>query len=406
MAQPIMSKLTDLQCKNAKPRERAYILSDGLGLYLEIAPTGGKLWRFKYQWMGKQKRVAMGSYPETSIADAREKRHEARSMVAKSIDPAARKKEIKQAKILEHQNTFEAVAKLWYAKKSQDLSPRYAEQTWARIQADLLPQIGSKPITAITPLDIIRALKRVEARGVHELAYRLKQHCGEIFRYAVVYGIAKHNPVKDFESRDVLSKYKKSHFASIEPKELPEFLAALRSNKARLYKQTQLAIELMLLTFVRTSELIKAKWDEINFEEAQWTVPAGRMKMRRIHIVPLSTQAVEHLRELQKMNHHSEFVFPGVFNHRITMSNNTILQALAGMGYKGRMTGHGFRSLAMSTIKERLNYRHEVIDLQLAHAKANKIQAAYDRAQFLSERRKMMQDWADYLDSLGREGKK
>lgn len=397
--------LTDLQCKNAKPKAKAYILSDGQGMYLEITPSGGKLWRFKYQWDGKQKRMAMGSYPEISISDAREKRFEARAMVAKGIDPSEKKKEAKVARLTDNQNTFEAVAKLWYAKKSQELGQRYAEQTWNRIDKDLISQFGNRPISSIKALDIINALKKVEKRGVHELAHRLKQQCGEIFRYAVVHGITPHNPVADFETRDVLAKYKKGHFAAIEPHELPEFIKILKANKARLYRQTQISIELMLLLYVRTSELIKARWDEIDLENAQWMLPAERMKMKRPHLVPLSKQAIERLIELKEMHGHRDFVFPGIFNPKIHMSNGTILQALAGMGYKGRMTGHGFRALAMSTIKERLNYRHEVIDLQLAHAKANKIQAAYDRAKFLDERRKMMQDWADYLDSISPEGK-
>jgi integrase len=396
--------LTELQCKNAKPREKPYILSDGNSLYLEIHPNGGRYWRYKYRFLDKQKRCALGVYPETGLAEAREKLREARKLVSNGIDPNQNKREKKREAILEAQNTLEMVARLWHEKKAVGLSPRYANFMWSRIEKDILPKLGSRHINDIRPLEIIDALKRVEARGAHELARRLKQHFDEIYRYAVVHGYASHNPVKDFQSRDVLVKYRKGHFAAIDPSELPEFLKALHANKARSYRLTQLAVELMLLTFVRTGELIKSRWEEINLEEKVWIIPAERMKMRRPHIVPLSNRAVAILEEIKGLTGHREFVFPGQFNPRKTMSDNTILQAIAGMGYKGKMTGHGFRALAMSTLKERLGYRHEVIDVQLAHAKADKIQAAYDRAQFLDERKKMMQHWDDYLQALA-EGK-
>jgi integrase len=269
-----------------------------------------------------------------------------------------------------------------------------------RIEKDIFPYIGQRPINSLTSMDIIEVLQRAEQRGVGELAHRLKQNCHEIFRYAVVHELAKTNPVANFETRDVLSKHTKSHFASIEAKEIPAFLQALEKNDARLYRLTRLAIRLMMITFVRTGELINATWSEIDLEERQWNIPAERMKMRRPHLVPLSRQAMALLAELKELSvSHNDFIFPSVSNPRKSMSDNTILQGLSRLGYKGKMTGHGFRAMAMSTIKEKLGYRHEVIDRQLAHAPKNKIVAAYDRAQFLDERRVMMQDWADYLDT-------
>lgn len=393
--------LTELQCKNAKPKEKAYPLADGEGMYLEIFPNGGKYWRMKYRYAGKQKKVAFGIYPDVPLFQAREKRMEAKKLLNQGIDPSMHKQEQKIRAVADAGNTFEGIAKMWFEHKSKNISKRYGDFMWSRIEKDILPSFGKKPIKAVTSLDIIQALKKVEARGVHELARRLKQSCDEIFRYAVSHGIAENNPVRNFDSRDVLVKYKKEHHACIEIEEIPDFLKALHSNNVRIYPLTRMAVELLMLTFVRTSELIDAQWNEINLKEKQWVIPAERMKMRRPHLVPLSIQALAILEELHKLSGHREFVFPSMIDARHkSMSNNTILQALTSMGYKGRMTGHGFRALAMSTIKERLGYRHEVVDLQLAHAKGNKIDAAYDRAKFLNDRRKMMQAWADYIDGV------
>jgi len=398
--------LTELECKNAKPRPKPYKLTDGLGMYLEVMPNGSRYWRLKYRHFGKEKRISLGVYPQTTLAEAREKRYEARKLMEKDVDPSLHRQETRRHAMEESQNTFEAVAKLWFAHKSKGLSTRYSTFMWGRLEKDILHTLGHRPINSIVPMDIIKALKRVEARGVHELARRLKQTCDEVFRYGVSHGLVKANPVRAFESRDVLVKYRKTHFAALEPKEIPEFLNAMNDPNVRMYPLTRSAMRLLMLTFVRTNELIGARWSEINLDDKIWIIPAERMKMRRPHLVPLSKQAAGILTELQPLTGHREFVFPGMSNPRKHMSNNTILQALAAMGYKGRMTGHGFRALAMSTIKERLGYRHEVIDLQLAHAKGDKIQAAYDRAQFIDERTAMMQAWADYLDKQASEASK
>jgi integrase len=397
--------LTDTACKNAKPQAKIYSLTDGDGMFLEIHPHGGRYWRIKYRFAGKQKRLALGVYPEVSLSEARDKRQAARKLLREGQDPAAKKQEAKRQVLMDAETTFKAVAKLWHEKKSQGVSERYAGFMWRRVEADIITVFGDKPIASITSLEIIQALQRVEARGAHELARRLKQSCDEIYRYAVVHGLASSNPVANFQSRDVLAKYRKGHFASIEPREIPAFLAALEGNEARLFRLTRLALKLLMLTFVRTNELINARWEEVDLKAKEWVIPAERMKMRRPHIVPLCKQTLAIFEELKNISGHREFVFPGQTNPRKSMSNNTILQALSILGYKGKMTGHGFRALAMSTIKEKLGYRHEVVDRQLAHAPKNKIDAAYDRAQFIEERRTMMQQWADYLDTAATRGK-
>lgn len=396
--------LTELQCKNAKPKEKPYLLTDGRGLYLQVEPTGAKYWRFKYRYLGKQKRMAFGVYPEVSIAKAREKLQAARELLLDDQDPAEHKKAARRQLIAETEATFAKVADLWYQHKKTRIVEKHAKATWQRIEANLIKSyepkaaLGAIPISKITAADIIRALKVVESRGVYDLARRLKQNCGEIFEFALVNGLVSANPAA-FKSDNFLSKYEKGHLAAIEPDRIPDLLRDIQQNKARMYRPTAIALELMMLTFVRTTELIEARWAEIEWERKEWLIPAERMKMRRPHVVPLCTHALALLRELQTFTGNREHLFPNRNDPQRAMSNNTILQALYSMGYKRDMTGHGFRALAMTTIKEKLGYRHEVIDLQLAHAKKDKIQAAYDRTTFIEERHVMMQAWGDYLES-------
>src|ERR1700733_197820 len=254
------------------------------------------------------------------------------------------------------------------------------------------------PIAHIKPLELLQALRKMEDRGAHELTRRALQYCGQVFRYAIVTERAERDITADL--RGALRPFKRGHYAAIEADDLPEFLEALERNDARLFPQTRAATRLLLLTFVRTSELIGATWSEFKLEESEWIIPAERMKMRRPHVVPLSGKSVAILRELKAHTGYGAWVFPNQIDSRRHMSNATVLGALKRLGYKGRMTGHGFRALAMSTIKEKLGYRHEVVDRQLAHAPRSKVDAAYDRALFLADRRKMMQDWADYLDKV------
>lgn len=390
--------LTELQVKNAKPKDKPYKLSDGGGMFLLISLAGGKHWRLKYRFLDKEKLLAMGSYPEVSLSDARDRRHEARKLLANDIDPGAKKQADKQTALVQSQMTLEVVTNRWLEKKKKNLSKSYFSDIKARLEKDILTILGQKPINSITALQIIDVLQAVAARGANELARRLKQCLDEIYRYAVVHGLAVRNPVADFQTRDILESYEKGHHPCIEPSAIPVFLKAMKGPKARLYPLTRMAMELLMLTFVRTGELINARWDEIDWEKKQWLIPATRMKMKRDHIVPLSDQALAILEELKLISGHRELIFPGQVNPKNPMSNNTILQALANMGYKSKMSGHGFRALAMTTLMEELSYPYDVVDRQLAHAPKNKIAAAYDRAKYLPQRQKMMQDWADYLD--------
>lgn len=405
----IIPPLTEVQVRNAKPSQKSYKLFDGGGLYLEVATTGSRIWRLKFrQRDGKENRLTFGPYPEISLQDAREKRLDARRLIAQGIDPAIQRDDAKRIAAEQAANTFEKIAREWHANKVPTWSERTAKNMIVRLEADIFPQIGDKPIGELKHRDVIAALRKIEERGATEIAHRLKAVCSQIFSYAIQCGLADRNLVVDM--KDVLKTRRASHFAAIDADELPAFLAALERNEARMFQPTRIALRLMLLVFVRTSELIETPWSEIDLEKCEWIIPWQRMKRGKLtvnpdttnHHVCLSVQACSLLRELHGITGGSTYLFPNQRDRKKPISNNTLLVALARMGYKGRMTGHGFRALAMTTIKERLGYRHEVVDRQLAHAQRDKVASAYDRAQFLSERKKMMQDWADYLDSLAR----
>ncbi len=369
-----------------------------MGLYLWVMPNGSKYWRFSYMYDGKQKTQALGVYPEVTLKQAREKRAEVRSLLEEGKDPAIERKKEKATRRIDSGNTFKAVAIEWYENRKNIWKPRYAAEIITRLENDIFPTLGNIPVKEITPPLLLSVIRDIEKRGAVELAKRQLQKCGEIFRYAIATGRLTWDPSRDIG--DALKPVKKDHFASIEVEELPAFLKELNSNRARLYPTTLNAVRLILLTFVRTSELINATWEEIDFDKKQWVIPAERMKMGKEHIVPLAKQALEILRDQQEISGHREHIFPSPNKPRQPISNNTILGALKRMGYQGRMTGHGFRALAMSAIKQELGWRHEVVDRQLAHTPKNKIDKAYDRALFLEDRKKMMQEWADYIDSI------
>ncbi len=392
-------KLSDKACRTAKPKEKAYKLFDGGGLYLEVTAKGSKLWRLKYRYLQKEKRLALGSYPLISLAEARELREQNKKLLTQGIDPSAHKKEQKHLQRLNSDNTFEKLACEWYDTQKPAWSESHARYTWRRLDQNILPEIGHLPIKEVKPLQVLDALKKVEARGANEMASRCRSLCDQVFRYAIISGRCEYNPAADLQG--ALQPYKKTHYAAITSEQLPEFIRTLKSNRARLYPHTLLAVEMLMLTFVRTSELIKATWDEFDLEAKVWRIPAERMKMDREHVVPLSARVIDILRELKELCPTSRYIFPSQIQLSKHMSNNTILKALERMGYKGVMTGHGFRALAMSTIKEKLGYAHEVVDLQLAHQKKSNVDRAYDRATFIEERTKMMQDWDDYIKSLG-----
>lgn len=397
--------LSEVKCKAAKPAKKPYKLSDGHGLYLEVSPNGSKYWRMKYRYLSKENRLSFGVYDKVSLKEAREKCRAAQKQLEVGINPSHAKKEAKRNAALNAQNTFEAVAREWHEKQVDRWSQKYWDDVMQRFETNVFPYIGSRPIAEIEPPELLEVLQKIETRGALYVAGRIKQVCGQVLRYGVATGKCKRDPSSDL--RGALKTAKTKHYAALDIKEMPEFLQALEKNDARLFARTRRAIRLLMLTFTRTTELIHARWNEFDLENAQWEIPAERMKMRTAHIVPLSRQVMELLKEQKEETQHlnTEFVFPNQIRPINPMSNATVLVAIRNMGYGGRMTGHGFRALAMSTIKEKLGYRHEVVDRQLAHAPGNKVDRAYDRAKFLDDRREMMQKWADYMDAVASDNK-
>ncbi|RJG02520.1 tyrosine-type recombinase/integrase [Noviherbaspirillum sedimenti] len=398
--------LTDVQPRTAKPKDKPYKLTDGGGLYLLINADGAKYWRMDYRHGSARRTLAFGKYPEVSLADARAKRMAARKLLDQGIDPGQDKKDRERLKSEAAANTFEKLAREWHTNKLASWRESTAKDTMRRLEIDIFPEIGSMPIATITPQQMIAALRKIESRGAQEVAHRIKATCARVFSYAIQSGIADRNPAADL--KDVLKPAKAGHFAAITADELPAFLAAMDKNDARLFKPTRIALRLMMLLFVRTSELIETPWAEIDLANGEWIIPWQRMKRGKLtvnpdetnHHVCLSKQALALLNELHTLTGGGKYLFPNQRDHKKPMSNGAILMALKRMGYQNRMTGHGFRALAMSTIKERLGYRHEVVDRQLAHAHKDKVESAYDRAKFLAERKVMMQDWANFIDGI------
>lgn len=384
--------LTDTQLRSAKPRDRARRLSDGGGLYLQIEPSGGKYWRYNFRFNGKQKTLALGVYPDVSLAKARARHQRARERLAEGIDPSIDKQV--SAK------TFEAVAREWYAHWKSGRNERHAGYVLKRLEVDIFSEIGSLPVSDIPTSAFRDAVKKIEQRGALDIAKRVLQNCRQIMRYAVANDLAKHNPVADVRPADVLKPHKRRNYPRVGAKELPELLQKIDTYVGA--EHTRLALQLMALTFVRTQELIGARWSEFDTKASRWDIPAVRMKMKTPHIVPLSKQAKAVLERLREISFNRELVFPGDMNPHKPMSNNTLLFALYRMGYRGRMTGHGFRGVA-STILHEKGWPHEHIELQLAHQERDDTSAAYNHALYLEPRAKMMQAWADYLDTLRRE---
>jgi len=387
--------LNDMKCRTASPRTKTYKLSDSEGLYLEVTPNGSKLWRLKYRFAGSEKRIALGSYPKVSLLQVRQDRDTCKAHLRDGIDPVLERLRQKQTATLLAEHTFEAVTLEWIEKNSLVWSERYTQTVLHRFKKYILPHLGRFPISQITPLMILACLQKIE-RNAPYMAQRMKTLVRNVFNYAIPTGRLQFNPTNGIEQ--AMKKHKSRHFAAISLDELPKFLFDLFEYRSRVHRQTFLAIYLMMLTFVRTSELIEAKWKEIDFEKAMWIIPAERMKMKLPHMVPLSKQALKMFAELKDMNGLGEYVFPSFVRSKKTMSKFTILVALKRMGYKNRMTGHGFRSLALGVLKEKLKYAHHVADRQLAHVPQSNTDRAYDRAQYLDDRIVMMQHYADYLD--------
>ena len=386
--------LTDVKARNTKPQPRPIKVFDGGGLFLLVQPNGGKCWRYKYRFSGKEKLLALGSYPDVSLEEARDRHRKARKDLAAGNDPGEIKKETKRLDKLKSGNTFEAIAREWHDHRKHNWTPKHAQQIMTRMEANLFPRLGNRPITDITAPDLLTVARTIEGRGAFDIAHRSIQTAGQVFTYAIVSGKAERNPAADL--RGALKPLTKKHHAHLSAKELPEFLKSLEAYDGTL--QTKLAIELLLLTFVRTSELRCAEWKEIDLDKAEWRIPAERMKMRDPHIVPLSKQAVKVLKKIQELSGDWPRVFPNQHKPIGYMSQNTIIFAIYRMGYHSRLTGHGIRGTA-STILNENGFAPDVIERQLAHAERNGVRAAYNHAQYLSERRKMMQWWADYLEA-------
>lgn len=391
--------LADIAIRKAKPQAKLLRMSDGAGLYIEISPTGGKYWRLRYRFGEKQKLLAIGVYPEVTLSEARAKRDEARRMLRDGVDPSAAKRAGKRQAKLDAINAFETVARDWIEHQS----PRWEAQTRRRITdslaKDAFPVIGASAITDLKPRDIVAVVRAVEARGAGETASRVLQRIADVFRFAVTTERIESSPIAGMRPGDVLRPRQVQHRAALPARELPEYLAKLDAYDGD--PTTKAALRLLMLTAVRPGELRGARWDEIDINAVTWRIPAARMKMRSEHIVPLSRQAIDALESIRPLTGNDPLVFPSPYYPGKPLSENTLNSALARMGYKGIATAHGFRSL-FSTVANECGHDADHIERQLAHVEADKVRAAYHRAQYLAERAKLMQWWADFLDAKGR----
>lgn len=390
--------LTDLQVRNVKPKEKDFKLSDGFGLHLLVTTTGGKLWRFQYRYADKQKLLAIGAYPSISLAEARQARDDARKLLATGVDPNESRKAARIANSVEAKNTFEAITREWHTKNYSSWVPKHGDQVLRRLELDIFPAIGQRPIAELKAAEVLKALQPIEAREAIETAHRVKQSIGQVFRYAVATSRAERDPTGDL--RGALAKVKADHHAAItEPAKVAELLRAIDGYDGSFI--VKCALRLSPLVFVRPGELRQAEWSEIDFVSSLWSIPADKMKMKQPHLVPLATQSLDILREIQALTGNGKYLF---HCHRSTaraMSNNAINAALRRMGYgTDEMTGHGFRAMARTILDEVLQIRPDFIEHQLAHAVRDPNGRAYNRTAHLNERKKMMQQWADYLDGL------
>lgn len=409
--------LTDTAIRKAMPGPKTRKLSDGKGLYLELSPAGGRWWRLKYRIAGVEKRISLGTYPETSLKAAREKMEEARALVAQGIDPSQARKAAKQeaahqdeqaqreAQGLPLHGSFESVAREWFDTRKEEWAPTYAKKIFRRLEADVFPWLGRLPVPNITPPMVLDMLRKAENRGAIETAHRVLETCGQVFRFAVATGRIESNPARDL--KDALRKPMVQHFAAItDPQRFGELLRAIDS-----YRGTPVvcaALRLMPLMLLRPGELRQAQWDELDLPAATWTVPAARMKREKVgkiygkpHIVPLPRQAVAIFEALKPLTEHSPYVFRGERSAQRPMSDAAINAALRTLGFSAdEVTGHGFRASARTMIVERLGIAESVVEAQLAHSVRDNLGRAYNRTEFMQERVRMMQQWADYLDTL------
>lgn len=387
--------LKDTQIKNAKSKAKPHKLFDGDGLFLLIHPNGSKYWRFKYNWQGKEKLLALGVYPIVTLLAAREKAMEAKKLLANGQNPSEAKKQQKFLETLSNNNSFESVATEWHTKNINKWSEDHGKKLKGWIKKEIIPYIGYMPINEVKAPHILEVVKRIEARGANDVARRVLNICSQIFRYGMPLGKCDFDVTMGITQ--TLEFVKRKNYKCISVEELPDLLKSIETHNYR--QLTKLALKLVVLTFVRSTELREAKWQEINFDSKDWRIPAERMKMKEQHIVPLSTQAIEILNTIKNLPYNSDYIFPNENNSKKVMSENTMLFALYDMGYHNKMTVHGFRQLA-STILNEKGFTPDAIERQLSHAERNNVRRAYNHAQYLPERREMMQWWADYIDSL------
>ncbi|WES69653.1 tyrosine-type recombinase/integrase [Superficieibacter sp. HKU1] len=388
-------KLTATEIKAARPKEKAYKLSDGGGMYLEIFPNGTKSWRLKYRIGGKEKRVVFGVYPTVTLAEARAKRDEAKRMLAAGGDPGQEKQADKQAKAMAVANSFERLALEWHEHKRLNWSVGYASDILEYLKKDIFPYIGTRSITDIKPAEMLAVLRKMEQRGVLDKLKKTRQACRQIFTYAVITGRAENNPVVDLAS--ALKAPKQKHYPHLLLEQIPGFLRALDDYSGSMV--TRNATHLLMLTGLRTIELRVSEWTDIDFEKGIWNIPAERMKMRRPHIVPITSRVKELLEEVHQLTGRGKYVFPGRNDAGKPMSEASINQVIKRIGYDGKATGHGFRH-TMSTILHEQGYNTAWIETQLAHVDKNSIRGTYNHAQYLDGRREMLQWYADYMDCL------
>ena len=398
-----LNRLSDPECKSATTKgNEIRKLHDGGGLYLWVYADGRKYWRLRYKIAGSERSLSLGVYPAIGLKKARNCRDEERQRLENNLDPAAERRATKARRMVASANSFEAVAREWYAKQAKHWVPGHADDVLRRLEANIFPTMGRRPISEIDAPELLGAIRPMEERGAYDLAHRVLQVCGQVFRYGIATGRCTRNLAADL--RGALTPHKKKHQAAVRPEDFPNLLRAIAGYEKIGDKQTRLALELLALTFTRTNELIGATWNEFDLDAGIWIVPAARMKMKTEHIVPLSTQALAILEELKEIGGGSRFVFPGR-NRDKPISNNTLLFALYRLGYKGRMTGHGFRAVASTMLNEMGQFRPDVIERQLAHSERDEVRGAYNRAEYLPERKKMMQAWAKHVEVL-REGAK
>jgi integrase len=390
--------LSDIQARKAKAQDKPYKLTDERGLYLFITPQGGKLWRFNYRIAGKQKTISFGTYPDVSLSEARDKLAEVRKLVRAGIDSSAQRRATKAAKSERAANSFEVIAREWHHIHMSDKTEDHAKRTMVRLEKDVFPWLGGRHLAEIEAPEILTVLRRIEARGANELAHTAKRTLGQIFRFAIATGRATRNPVPDLQG--ALKPVSVTHYAAItDPGKIGELLRAVYGYTGNL--ETRCAFKLSFFVMLRPGEVRKAEWCDINLDRKEWRIPGHKMKMRDEHIIPLSRQAIEILEEIKPLTGNGRYVFPSVRSADRPMSENTITGALRRLGYSGdEMTAHGFRSMASTRLNESHLFHPDAIERQLAHGERDSVRAAYNRAQYLPERTKMLQWWADYLDSL------